>query len=126
MQMTWPEGRCPRYQAGKAIEALCDFRCRGGRLMISRLILPSRHASSLVARTSRYAPLISRVSGLSSKNDRSIKLMKSLPRMYSYSANDKGLMAGPPVQGREATGAGRTLAQRRQDLRIRRAWIEYV
>jgi hypothetical protein len=36
-------GSCPRHQAGKATEARCDFRWRGGTPMISRRIRPAHH-----------------------------------------------------------------------------------
>jgi hypothetical protein len=39
-------GSCPRDQAGKATEARCDFKWRGGTLMNSRRIRPSRTAAS--------------------------------------------------------------------------------
>ena len=42
-------GSWPRHQAGKAIEARCDFRWRGGRLTTSRRICPrctAAHSSS--------------------------------------------------------------------------------
>ena len=49
------EGSCPRHHAGNAIEAIKDLRWRGGRLMISRRILPWRAAVSLAAMTSMQA-----------------------------------------------------------------------
>ena len=49
-------GSCPRDQAGKATEAKCDFRWRGGTSMISRRIRPSRTAASPHARPLRAVP----------------------------------------------------------------------
>jgi hypothetical protein len=41
----------PSNQAGRAIEAASDFKWRGGTLMISRRMRPSRTACSLAAST---------------------------------------------------------------------------
>ena len=46
----------PETPAGKATEAKCDFRWRGGTLMISRLIRPSRTAASADGRPLRTVP----------------------------------------------------------------------
>jgi hypothetical protein len=48
-------GSCPRDQAGKATEARCDFRWRGGTLTISRWIRPSRTAASPDGRPPAFA-----------------------------------------------------------------------
>ena len=45
-------GSCPRHQAGKATEARCDFKWRGGTLTISRRICPSRITASFPAMSS--------------------------------------------------------------------------
>src|ERR1035437_1776762 len=43
---------CPKIQAARQIEPKCVFRYRGGKLQISRLVVPSANAVSLLARYS--------------------------------------------------------------------------
>ena len=64
--MIWALGSWPRHQAGKAIEARCDFRWRGGRLTISRRIWPARTAASFAAMMSKCQFAANGVRGLSS------------------------------------------------------------
>jgi hypothetical protein len=52
------------------MEAIKDFKWRGGRLMISRRILPWRTAVSLAAITSRCQFVASVVCGFSSQKQR--------------------------------------------------------
>src|SRR5436190_19159230 len=86
MQRICAEGSCPRHQAGKAIEASSDLRWRGGRLMISRRIVPCRTAVNFAAMTSRCQLLASSVWGLRSWKQRAAKVPKSCRKTVSYSA----------------------------------------
>src|SRR6202011_2220854 len=61
-------GSWPRHQAGKATEARCDFRCRGGRLTISRRIWPARTAASFAAISSTCQFIANWVRGLSARS----------------------------------------------------------
>ena len=79
-------GSCPRHQAGKAIEASSDFRWRGGRLMTSRRILPSRNAVSFAAMISICQLIAKRVRGLSSLKQPCAKLTRSRRNSARYSS----------------------------------------
>jgi len=65
---------CASHQAGKAIEARCDFRWRGGTLMITRRLRPSRTAARFPATTSKCQFAANGVRGLSSRKQRAAKL----------------------------------------------------
>src|SRR6516165_789397 len=78
-------GSCPRDQDGKATEARCDFRWRGGTLMISRRIRPSRTAANFAAMMSWYQLAAKSVRGLSSWKQCCAKLAKSVRSSAEYS-----------------------------------------
>src|SRR6266404_4005277 len=80
-------GSWPRHQAGKAIEARCDFRWRGGRLTISRRIWPARTAASFAVISSICQFIANGVRGLSSRNARAAKLAKSWCSKAAHSAD---------------------------------------
>src|ERR1700730_1272124 len=70
-------GRCPKTQAQKPIEVMCDFKDRGGTLIIRRRNLPATHCSSASPMTSMCQFGTYCVPGLSSWNPLSIKATKS-------------------------------------------------
>jgi hypothetical protein len=76
-------GSCPRDQDGKATEARCDFKWRGGTLMISRRIRPSRTAASFPAISSKCQFAANGMRGLSSRKARAAKLAKSMREQSS-------------------------------------------
>src|SRR6516162_10633692 len=70
----------------KGIEARCDFRWRGGTLMINnRRFRPSRTAASFPAMSSTCQFVMNRVRGLSSRKQRVAKLAKSSRRVAAHS-----------------------------------------
>src|SRR6516225_4061255 len=87
-------GSCPRHQAGKATEARCDFKWRGGTLMISRRIRPWYTAASFADMSSKCQFAANGMRGLSSRKARAAKLAKSKCRRPAWVAPEAGKIYG--------------------------------